>query len=164
MKKLMVGLIVIGVVIAAFGTATVVNAQSGTPQPYYGQNGGGRYGNRTGAGLQGENEAVHDLMMEAWSAELGISVDELNTRLDAGETMSQIALSSGLSFEEFWTLKSAVHSSVAEQALEQGLITQAQADWMQQAAQRQAGGYGRGMGAGMNGDARGLGANCPNLQ
>lgn len=152
MKKLIVSLMVIGVIAATLVTSTVVNAQSGTPQPLYGQNGGGRYGYRSNADMNVENDALHDLMMDAYSAELGITVDELNTRLDAGERLSQIALSTGLSIEEFWTLKTSVRSTVAEKALEQGLITQAQADWMQQARQRRGG-----MGAGM-------GASCPNFQ
>ncbi len=125
MKNIIVSLLVVGVIAAALGTFTVVNAQSGTPQPFYGQNGGGRFGYRSNTDLHVENDALHDLMMEAYSAELGISVDELNSRLDAGETLSQIALSTGLSFEEFWTLKTSVQATVAEQALEQGLITQA---------------------------------------
>ncbi len=159
MKKLIVGLLVIGVVAAALGTFTVVSAQSATPQPLYGQNGGGRYGYRSNADLNVGNEALHDLMMSAYSSELDITVEDLNARLDAGETLSQIALSTGLSVEEFWALKTSVRSTVVEQALEQGLITQAQADWMQQAGQRRGG-----MGAGMGGVARGMGAYCPNYQ
>lgn len=166
MKKLMVSLLVIGVIVAALGTATVVNAQSEIPQPFYGQNGGGRFGNRMNVDLYEENEAVHDLMMEAWSNELGISVDDLNTRLDGGETLSQIALSTGLTLEDFRTLMTEIHTTVTEQALADGLLTQAQADLMQQAAQRQAGGMGRGVygaGAGMGAGMRGSGAYCTNL-
>jgi len=165
MKKLLVSLIVAGVIVASLGTATVVSAQSETPQPYFGQNGGGRYGYRVNSDLYEHDEVLHDLMMEAWSAELGISVDELNTRLDGGESLSQIALSAGLTFDEFWTLRDSIRSTAVEQALADGSITQEQADLIQQSIQLRAAGQARGAagaGRGMGGAMRGSGA-CLNL-
>ncbi|MBP9041447.1 MAG: hypothetical protein KBF64_06705 [Anaerolineaceae bacterium] len=165
MKKLLVSLIVAGVIVAALGTATVVSAQSETPQPYFGQNGGGRYGYRVNSDLYEQDEVLHDLMMEAWSVELGISVDELNARLDGGETLSQIALSTGLSLDEFLTLSDSIRADATEQALADGLITQEQANLIQQSIQVRAGGQARGAAAavrGMGGAMRGSGA-CLNL-
>ncbi len=161
MKKLLVSLIVAGVIVAALGTATVVSAQSETPQPYFGQNGGGRYGYRVNSDLYEQDEVLHDLMMEAWSAELGISVDELNARLDGGETLSQIALAAGLSFDEFWALSDSIRTDAAEQALADGSITQEQASLIQQSIQVRAGGHARGAAGavrGMGGAMRGSGA------
>jgi hypothetical protein len=105
--------------------------------------------------------------------------------------MSQIVLSTGLSFDEFRALKTEIHASIAEQALAAGYITQAEYDWMIQSAERQANrlangtgtgigtgtGYGTrgaglrladgsGLGTGMGGGMRGSGlnsANCTNL-
>lgn len=165
MKKLMVSLIVAGVIVAALGTATVVSAQSGTPQPYFGQNGGGRYGYQVNSDLFEQDEVLHDLMIDSWSAELGVSVDELNTRLNSGETLSQIALSTGLSFDEFWTLSDSIRAAAAEQALADGSITQEQADLIQQSMQVRASGQARGAaaaGRGMGGSMRGSGS-CLNL-
>ena len=130
MKKIMLSLLVVGIVAVALGTASIVNAQSPTQQPFYGQGGNGRQGNRVSDDLRVVNEPLHDLMLAAWSTELGLTVDVLDTRIDAGETMAEIAISTGLSIEDFWTLKTEIHTSVAKEALAQGLITQAQADWM----------------------------------
>jgi hypothetical protein len=143
MKKLMVSLLVAGVMVAVIGVTSVVNAQGPVDAPVY-QQGGGRGGFGANSADRVENEDVHNLMMEAYSAELGISVAELNAREDAGETMAQIVLSTGLTFDEFRALKTAVNTSVAEQALKAGYIDQAQYEWLLQAAERQMNGQGNG--------------------
>lgn len=143
MKKLMVSLLLAGVMVAVIGAATVVNAQGPVDAPVY-QQGGGRGGFGANSEQRVENEDVHNLMMEAYSAELGISVAELNAREEAGETMSQIVLSTGRSFEEFRALKTAVNTTVAEQALQAGYITQAEYEWMIRATERRMGGLGNG--------------------
>lgn len=143
MKKLMVSLLLAGVIVAAFGFVSTANAQGPVDQPFYGQGGGrGRFDATSVDHV--ENEDVHNLMMELYSAELGISVEELESREAAGETMSQIVLSTGLSFEEFRALKTAVNTSVAEQALAAGYIDQTQYAWLIQAAERQMSGFGNG--------------------
>ena len=157
MKKLLVSLLLAGVIVAAFSFVSTASAQGPLDQPFYGQ-GGGRGGFSTTNSDQVENEDVHNLMMEAWSAELGLSVEELETREAAGEPMSRIALSTGVSFDEFRSLKTAVNTSVAEQALAAGYIDQAQYDWMIQAAQRQMSGRGNGTRVGTsNGTPQGTG-------
>jgi hypothetical protein len=179
MKKIIVSLIVAGVIVAALGSVAVVSAQGPVNQSGTGQTagqGGGRYGNRVSDDLHVENEAVHDLMMSAYAVKLGLSVDELNTREEAGETLSQIALSTGLSFEEFWAMKTEIKTQVTSQALAEGLITQAEADLMLQSAARRAArfsnsnatgsGTGYGMGGRMGSGMRGTGfnsASCTNL-
>ncbi len=145
MKKLIVSLLLVGVLVAVIGATSVVNAQGPVETPLY-QQGGGRGGFGANSADHVENEDVHNLMMAAYAAELGISVEELNAREEAGETMAQIVLSTGRSFEEFRALKTAVNTSVAEQALKAGYITQAQYDWMLQAAERQMNGRGDGAG------------------
>ena len=147
MKKLVVSLLLAGVIVAAFGFVSTANAQGPVDQPLYGQ-GGGRGGFGATSADHVENEDLHNLMMEAYSAELGISVEELETREAAGEPMSRIVLSTGVTFDEFRALKTAVNTSVAEQALAAGYIDQAQYDWMIQAADRQASGFGGGYGMG----------------
>jgi len=147
MKKLVVSLLLAGVIVAAFGFVSTANAQGPVDQPLYGQ-GGGRGGFGATSADHVENEDVHNLMMEAYSAELGISVEELETREAAGEPMSRIVLSTGVTFDEFRALKTAINTSVAEQALAAGYIDQAQYDWMIQAADRQMSGRGNGTGMG----------------
>lgn len=165
MKKFgIVGLVVLGVTAAALallgalGTVRTVSAQGPTQTPYYGQ--GGMGGRGMGGGMYDadvENEAVHDLMMAAYAEKLNLSVEELNTRTDAGERLSQIALSTGMSFTDFWALKTEVHSAVAQQALADGLITQAQFELMQQTGTSMMNGSGM-RGAGSRG-----GATCGNV-
>lgn len=46
----------------------------------------------------------HDAMLALFSEKLGISVDELQSRLENGESMAQIALAAGMTFEEFRAL------------------------------------------------------------
>ena len=144
--------------LAVFGTVTAVSAQGPIQNDTLTQGFGGRGGGMRGIGNQGEieNEEVHALMMDAYAEALGIPATEIDSRLEAGETFSQIALSTGLTFEEFWALKSQVKADVAAEALAQGFITQAEADLMQQAALRQGtrggmrgSGFGTGAGAGV---------------
>ena len=182
MKKLMISLMVVGVIGIALASAAVVSAKGPTQQPYLGQGGTDGYGwrgsEKQGTGL--EIEAVHDLSMEAWSQELGISVDELNTRTDAGETLAQIAFSTGMTFDDFRITKDEINQAVAVQALAEGLITQEEANLLQQGPERQLLGDGTGIGTGIgmrgsgtsNSAVRGSGSNdgvrlydgtgCPN--
>jgi len=148
MKKLLVSLVLVGGLVAVIGATSVARAQGPVDQPLY-QQGGGQYGYGANDPDHVENEDVHELMMNAYSAELGISVEELEAREAAGETMFSIVTSTGRTFEEFRAFKTAVHTTVAEQALAAGYITQAQADWMLRAADRQMGAQGGG--AGMRG-------------
>lgn len=143
MKKIMVSLLLAGVIVAAIGATSVAYAQGPDNAPLY-QQGGGRGGFGPNNPDRVENEDLHNLMLEAWSAELGISVADLSAREEAGERMSQIALSTGISFEEFRALKTAVNTSVAEKALKAGYIDQAQYEWLLQAAERQMNGQGNG--------------------
>ena len=157
MKKLVVSLLLAGVIVAAFGFVSTASAQGPVDQPLYGQ-GGGRGGFGAASADRVVNEDVHALMMEAWSAELGISVEELEAREAAGEAMSRIVLSTCVTFEEFRALKTAVNTSVAEQALAAGYIDQAQYEWLIQAADRQMSGRGNGTRMGTaNGTPRGTG-------
>lgn len=151
MKKLVLSLLLAGVIVAAFGFVSTASAQGPVDQPFYGQ-GGGRGGARGGLGVANGtgvvNEDVHNLMMDAWATELSLSVEELEARVEDGERLAQIALASGLSFEDFRALKLEIHTAVAEEALAAGYIDQAQYDWMLQAAERQASGFGGGYGMG----------------
>ena len=68
---------------------------------------------------------LHDYMLDAFAEELGLTVDEINARLDAGETMFDIVGS-----EDFYTVMTDVRSAALDAALADGVITQEQADWM----------------------------------
>ena len=148
--------------IAVFGVAGFAYAQVQTPPnpeypcPYcettdgYVGRGRGMHGGGFGSGMMsyaGDTEygPMHETMLTALSEVLGLSVEELETRHDAGETMWQIAESQGYSLEDFTALMFSARSAALDQAVADGLLTQEQADWMQSRWEyMQANGYGPG--------------------
>ena len=157
MKKLMIRIALLAVVAVALGSTSSVFAQTPTPQtPTPG----------TQLGF------LQDEMVAVYADALGITVDDLNTRLTNGETMAQIAYSTGMSADEFRTLMVDVRTQAIALAVKNGTITQEQADWMsQRGAGQMMGGArgargGRGAGAGVGaGAGAGQGwfanPNCP---
>lgn len=130
MKKtiLIVGLLV--AVLAVFGVG-VAFAQG--PAPYGGngpmmQNGGGW---------------MHDYVEQALAAKLGLTEEQVEDQLAAGKSMYQIALDNGIKQEEITGFMNQVHQDAFAKAVKDGVVTQAQADWMLQRMQSR-GGYGTG--------------------
>jgi hypothetical protein len=149
MKKVLLGILVAAVVVIALGTAGYAYAQATNPPTPVPGTGYGR-----GMGMRGQfadadlNGPMHDEMVAALSAKLGISVDDLNARLAKGETMAQIALSKGITAEQWPAVMAEIRGQALDAAVKNGSLTQAQADAMKQ---RGAGMMGAGMGAGMQG-------------
>ncbi|MCK6585791.1 MAG: hypothetical protein L6Q49_22025, partial [Anaerolineales bacterium] len=128
--------------------AGVVYAQDETP-PF-----GGR-------GMMDGQGPLHTFMVVEFAKKLDLNVNDINTRLAAGETMYDIALSAGVTAEEFPALMAEVRAAALDAAVAANVITQEQADWMKShgfgqgrmgygnctgnGPQGQAGGYGRGM-------------------
>ncbi len=166
MKKFVVTLMVVAVVVFSLSAVGVAYAQSPTQTRGAGVTAmGGRgpqggYG--AGIGIAGEG-ILHDYMIAAYAEALDIPVADLEARLNSGETMAQIALSEGLTFEQFRTLMVEVRTQAIEQALSDGVLTQAQADWMSQHGVGQMAGGQMGNGSGMRGGGQGQFANpnCP---
>ncbi len=175
MNKTFLSVVLVAVVAIVFGTVGLVSAQTPTPQTPvpgsgYGQgmmNGQGRGNMANGQGNRGGmmNQAVgnqdgvlHDAMTAVYAEKLGISVDDLNARLAKGETMAQIASSKGLTAAQFTALMADARSQAIDQAVKDGTLTQAQADWMNQRGAGMAAG-----GRGMRGSGQGRNANtdCP---
>ncbi len=168
MNKGLFSIVVVAVIAAALGTAGLAYAQTSTPQAPASGSGYGagmRYGQGMGGGgMQGAGrgfnaagagqEVLHDAIVSYFAEKLGLTVDEINTRLDNGETMAQIAISTGLTVDQFRTLMLDARSQAIDQAVKDGTLTQAQADWMKQHGARMAGangaGYGRGGGMGLH--------------
>lgn len=164
MTKLMKTLMIVALVAIALGAVGVAYAQSNLPQPGtgtgYGMMGGRGRMAATDRGLY--QDILHDYMVTAWAEQLGLSVEDVQSRLDQGETMSQIALAQGKTFEEFRTLMVTVRSQAIEQALADGKITQEQADWMKQRGAGMMGGQGvSGRGARGTGQGRYANPGCP---
>ncbi len=168
MKKLGISIVIVTVIVVAFGTAGLAYAQGSTPQTpvtpgsgYGWMNGRGPRGSGLAGGAAGTQAGfLHDEMIAAWSARLNLTVDQINTRLANGETMSQIAYSTGITADQFKSLMLEVRSAAIDQAVKEGTLTQAQADWMKT---RGAGSLAGGAGRGMRGGGQGRFANpsCP---
>ncbi|MGD2252795.1 MAG: DUF4230 domain-containing protein [Anaerolineales bacterium] len=90
-------------------------------------------GSRGRLGLDGERGEVvplHDAMMGALAEALGLSVDELQQQLDDGATIRQIIEQQGLDPEVLHTSFQEAREQAIAEALEEGLITQEQAERM----------------------------------
>jgi hypothetical protein len=174
MKKFVLSIVIVAVVAIALGTAGFVYAQSPTsqtPSPWAGMGGRGGMMNGQGnrGGMMNQNAAgdqdglLHDEMMTVYAEKLGISVEDLNARLANGETMAQIASSKGLTAEQFRTLMTDARSQAIDQAVQDGTLTQEQADWMKQRGAGMGGAGSMGGGRGMRGAGQGRNADpdCP---
>jgi uncharacterized protein YidB (DUF937 family) len=164
MKKFTVTLMVVAIVVIALGAVGVAYAQSPSQGAGTGSGSGwmGGRGSRggMGAGNMSDNDGIlHDYMIAAYAEKLNISVADLEARVDQGETMSQIALSTGLTVDQFRTLMVEARTQAIEQAVADGTLTQAQADWMSQRGAGQMAGGQMGNGRGMSGAGQGQFAN-----
>jgi hypothetical protein len=168
MNKLLLTLVVAVVLIAALGTAGIAYAQTPTQTPGTGSGAGLAAGRGPRGGVGAGNAAagegiLHDYMIAAFAEKLNIPAAELETRLEQGETMAQIASSKGLTFEQLRTLMVEARTQAIDQAVEDGKLTQEQADWMKQRGAGQLAGGQMGNGRGMRGAGQGQYANpdCP---
>ena len=90
---------------------------------------------------------MHDDMISAFASAVGLTVDEVNTRLTKGETLTQIANAQGFTGDKLTQLVAQVHKSALDKAVADGVITQAQADRMLQTMNNYSGpGFGAGFG------------------
>ncbi len=94
MKKSLIAVLVAAVLIASFGVVSSVYAYGGNP--------GNGNGSAVRQQLQTEDGLglYHDEILAAFSEALGITVEELEARIDAGETIIEIAVAEGMSLED----------------------------------------------------------------
>jgi len=141
-------LTIVGVVlltVLALGAAGAVYAQTQnppvTPAPGYGPGGmmggnGPQSGFRGGPGHMrggfgaGRFGPMHQYMTDALAEALGLTSEEFTSRVQAGESPWEIAQSQGTTWDEFVELRTATRDAAIEQALEDGVITEEQAEWM----------------------------------
>ena len=87
-------------------------------------------------------------MISAFASAVGLTVDEVNTRLTNGETLDQIAIAQGKTQADLPALVTQVRQDALNAAVAAGVITQAQADVMLQRMNTYTGqGFGPGFGA-----------------
>ena len=128
MKKtiLIVGLVVAALVVLGVGVAF---AQG--PTPYTGggmmQNGGGW---------------MHNYVEQALASKLGLTEKQVEDQLAAGKSMYQLALDNGIKQEAITEFMSQIHTEAFAKAVKDGVVTQAQADFMLQRMQSR--GFGTG--------------------
>ncbi len=146
MKKTLVFVTVLALAAAFFISAAPVFAADLDRGGPGGNGGGGAGGNGSGGnGQQGTTGTGTGIPLEqninlsgildeqlhtSLATALGITPEELIARMDAGETFSDIALSLGLDYTTISEMLSLARADALAQAVADGLITQAQADWL----------------------------------
>lgn len=140
-KGYLVGVAVITVLIslgiAGYGYAQTQAMANSFPayQQEYGPGMMGRNGGRFGGmgGWQaGGYGPLHPYMVQAIANEFGISVEEIDDLHAQGKTLWEYAQEKGLTFEQFREKMFAARKAALTLAVEDGVITQQQADWMLQ--------------------------------
>jgi len=110
----------------------------GPNEKQYGYGPGGMMGGDGGGGMMGGRGMMlnkgmglmHSYLISAFANAVGLTVDEVNTRLANGETAREIALNQGKTEADLPALWTQVHQDALKAAVEEGVITQAQADAM----------------------------------
>ncbi|MBW6466118.1 MAG: hypothetical protein K0B06_06410 [Brevefilum sp.] len=74
---------------------------------------------------------MHDAMVQTLADVTGLAVDEIEDRISEGEHLLEIALDAGLDQAAFFDLMQESRESLLAEALESGLITEDQYQWMQ---------------------------------
>ena len=128
-------ILIVSFVVAALAVAGVGVAFAQGPAPFTGN----------APMLQNGTGYLHTYMVAAFAEKLSLNVEDVNARLTAGASMYDIAIASGVKVEDIPALMVDVRSQALSAAVKDGVITQAQADWMNSR------GFGRGYGTG----------NCP---
>jgi hypothetical protein len=114
---------------------------------------GGMMGGRgIGPGMMGGRGAgiMHDYMISSYAFLVGLSVEEVDTRLAKGETLKEIAIAQGTTEAQLPALVTQVHKNALDLAVADGVITQAQVDLMLERMNEYKG-QGFGPGFGMDG-------------
>ena len=121
--------------IIAFGFVSDASAAEISPLNPGNGRGNGRNGGGTGTGIPMEQnislDGMLDEFMSAYIADgLGISVEDLKAREDAGETLVDIGLSLGFEAQTVLDLRVEARIAALNQAVADGLLTAEQAEWM----------------------------------
>ncbi len=134
MKKTMIATLVALMILGVASTAAF--AQSADPVAYH------RGGGRGPFGGGNPDHPLHPYMVDALAAALKMEAAEVEAALAEGKTGYDIALEAGIAEADIPDLLQTAHETALSEAVQAGVLTQAQADWMlQRMAQR---GYGNG--------------------
>jgi hypothetical protein len=86
----------------------------------------------SGLGAPGLGGQLHDYIFQAVAESLSLSVDELEAKLSDGQDLSSISQEQGVAEDELPALLEEARNSALAAAVEGGVLTQEQADWMAQ--------------------------------
>ena len=112
----------------------------------YGYGPGGMMGGR-GTRIERGAGFMHEYMISAFASAVGLTVDQVNTRVQNGETLTQIANAQGFTGDKLTQLVTQIRQAALDQAVAAGVITQAQADLMLERMKNYSGqGFGPGFG------------------
>lgn len=118
------------------GTAFAQSQYPPSPDYPYGRMGGlyHGYGMMGGYGMWGTGNygPMHEYMVAALAEALNLTPEEIQARIEEGETPWQIAQAQGLSDEQIQELMENAHDKALVEAVEAGLLTEDQAEWMDQ--------------------------------
>jgi hypothetical protein len=95
-------------------------------------------------GWSSDEPLMHEAMVQALADVTGLSVEEIEDRISDGERLFDIALGAGMDQAAFFDLMQDTRETVLAEALESGLISEEQYQWMQN--RKQGDRYGRGFG------------------
>jgi hypothetical protein len=82
-----------------------------------------------GRGLFGEG-LFHDEMLTVLAGKLGLTVNDLNAKLEASETIADLASDKRLTVVEFRQMMLDARAEALDLAVKNGTLTQEQVDWM----------------------------------
>jgi hypothetical protein len=103
---------------------------------------------RGGFGVARGEGPMHEYMVTAFAEAVDLTAEEVEERHDNGETMVEIAIAQGIAEADLPDLLAQVRTTALNAAVADGVITQAQADFM---LERMENNQGRGFGPGFNG-------------
>jgi len=92
----------------------------------------GRMGafNQGGVGLRGIAGNLHGYVFQAVAESLNLSAEDLEAKLRDGQSLTEIAKEQGVAEDEMPSLLKEAQSKALQAAVDDGVLTQAQADWM----------------------------------
>ena len=125
----MLAVLALAVVFAGVGVAAAQEGDPPVAPPM------GPWGHQPGYGVgpgQGLMADYSDIIHEAIADALGINVSDFEAAIEDGETVFSLAQEYGVDFDELRAAMDEARAEAVDQAIEDGTITEEQAEWMKQ--------------------------------
>jgi len=134
MKKKWLITFVLLVALSALSVIGASAADETTTDPTYPCTGYGTVGGRMRGGMSSTRGTglLHDYVVSAAAESLDLTEAEVEDALLTGSTLCQLALDNGIASEDLPTFLQDVHETALDQAVIDGVITEAQAELMKE--------------------------------